>query len=89
MVCHHNDTSVLFCCIQVFTTLRQNKKFPPEFAKRLHKEIPDIITRMMADDPSKRPSANEILSGKEFKGLKQKMNRKKGVKHFQPFIPLL
>ena len=80
----------LFVCfpvdLQVFTTLRRSHKFPTEFTKRLHKEIPDIITSMMADEPSERPSANEILTGKEFKGLKQKMNRRKG--HFQPFIPV-
>ena len=42
---------------------------------------------MLAEDPSERPSVEEIIHGESFKALKKKVNKKKVAK--QPYIPLL
>ena len=42
---------------------------------------------MIAEQPSERPSAIEILQGEQLKEIKLKVNRKKATK--QPYIPVI
>ena len=73
----------------MFTALKGSSiKFPPEFPKRIYKEVPNLIKWMLAKEPSARPSADGIIESDDFKTLKRKVNQKKKAAK-QPYIPLL
>lgn len=55
---------------EIFSTLKQRKKFPEVLEKQYPREC-TIISQMIQDHPVDRPSAVGITTGKDFKRLKK------------------